>query len=485
MNHFIQNLRRRETAPGKRRATRPVLEGLEERIVLFTTNGGVWTYPIRITYSFVPDGTNLGGVSSNMFATLNAVESQSAWQQAIEQAAAIWEQSANLNLAYVSDNGAPEGTAGNQQDDSRFGDIRIGMANMGPGFLAYTEDPPPINGGTDAGDITFNSYYNWAPQGGYDLETVALHEFGHALGLGESTVAGAVMYGYYNGVDISPSSDDLAGIQSLYGAPAAPYGSNKTLNTAYNLSSMINSQGQLTLANQSLQGATDKAVWYVTVPSNTNGTMFVSMETVTLSSLTPRITIFNSAQQAIAVNSETNVFGGFASIQINGVSPGQGYYIEVAAASSPGAVGAYGLLANFGPYSQPPILPPNTVVVSAPDEGGGGGNEDYDHNYTMTDDLTSLVDTLNEQIANGTFVASSWADIESIQVFSTFMGQGLGSENALLNQLLITLGLPRSRSRSTPSHQASNVVDITGTALNLAAAAPPLTVTMYSDQGSS
>lgn len=300
-----------------------MLEGLEDRIVLYSTNGGMWTWPVRITYSFVPDGTNVGGVSSNLFATLNAVESQATWQQDFKQAAAIWEDSANLNLALVSDNGAPEGTSGNQQDDSRFGDIRIGMANLGPGYLAFTEDPPPINGGTDAGDITFNSYYNWSPSGGYDLETVALHEFGHALGLGESTVSGAVMYGYYNGVNINPSSDDLAGIRSIYGAVPAPYSSNTTLATAYNLSSMINGQGQLALANQSILGPGNQLVWYVTVPSSTSGTMTVSVQATNLSSLAPRLSIYNGAQQGIATNLQANVYGGTATITLTGVSRGR------------------------------------------------------------------------------------------------------------------------------------------------------------------
>ena len=42
---------------------------------------------------------------------------------------------ANINLSQVSDNGSREATNGNQQDDPRFGDIRIGMVNLGTGAL--------------------------------------------------------------------------------------------------------------------------------------------------------------------------------------------------------------------------------------------------------------------------------------------------------------------------------------------------------------
>jgi hypothetical protein len=51
-----------------------------------------------------------------------------------------------------------------------------------------------------------------------DLYSVALHEAGHALGLGHSDVPGAVMYPYYR-LATTLASDDIAGIQALYGAP--------------------------------------------------------------------------------------------------------------------------------------------------------------------------------------------------------------------------------------------------------------------------
>ena len=83
------------------------------------------------------------------------------WENQIEQAASLWETATNANLALVSDGGEPVGTNGNQQDDPRFGDIRIGAIPLPSGVLAETFLPPPANGGTDAGDILLNSNVNW------------------------------------------------------------------------------------------------------------------------------------------------------------------------------------------------------------------------------------------------------------------------------------------------------------------------------------
>ena len=93
-----------------RRRSKPKLEGLEDRMML-TASGGLWSMPDRITYSFVPDGTNIGGVSSNLFTTLNKVAPTVTWQQAIQKAAAVWSSYANINLSLVPDNGTSAGTS--------------------------------------------------------------------------------------------------------------------------------------------------------------------------------------------------------------------------------------------------------------------------------------------------------------------------------------------------------------------------------------
>ncbi len=378
----MRRLRPTSTRPASRktraRSTRPVGEALEGRILLYSTIGQ-WTYSSRITYSFMPDGTSVGGVPSALFQTLNAIAPTTTWQNAIEQAATVWEANANVNLALVSDNGEPVGSNGDQQDDPNIGDIRIGAAPLGSNVLAETFFPPPSNGGTLAGDILFNTQVTgWGIGHGYDVATVAAHEFGHALGLGESTVTNAVMYGSYNGINTTLVSDDISGIQSLYGAPQYDQfnvGGHRNTNfmTATNINSYIDGNGQIAIPNlANTTGGTSE--WYsVTVPASNSGTMSVTVQSITRSSFAPTMYIFNSSLGTVATAATPTNYGSELSLAVP-VSAGQKYYVKVLATGSYGQVGAYGLLLNFGSVSQPMIPPPNTLVLQQPGTGGGTEN---------------------------------------------------------------------------------------------------------------
>lgn len=364
-----------------RRHARPTIEGLEDRKLLYATLGGNFAFGSRITYSFVPDGTSIGGLPSALFSTMAAKGFTTAqWEGAIQKAATAWEAASNVNLVLVPDDGSAFGAAGNQQGDSRFGDIRIGGASLGFGALAGTFLPPAFNGGTLAGDIVINDDAYWAINSNYDLQTVATHEFGHSLGLDHSTVSTAEMYSTYNAMKQSLTTDDISGIQAVYGArqpDAYDVGSgNNTFATAANITSLLDGNGQASIPSLNLTN-NDVDTFTVTAPANTSGTISVTMQSTNLSSLSPRIVLYDGSMhglsQAIA---GANIFGGTVTASASGIMAGQKFYVKcLAGAGGTSAVGAYGLQVNFGTGTMSPIAPPNTTVASAPDQGGGALNE--------------------------------------------------------------------------------------------------------------
>ncbi len=96
------------------------------------------------------------------------------------------------------------------------------LSGSNGGVLAYCETP--INNGW-----RIRYYEGWAwsdgpgnvnsSAGNIDLQEVSCHEYGHALGLGHSTVGGATMFASYSGgvAGRSISSDDQAGCRAVYG----------------------------------------------------------------------------------------------------------------------------------------------------------------------------------------------------------------------------------------------------------------------------
>lgn len=372
--------RKLRTRRAPERTLQPRVDSLEERMLLFAFNGGEWVHASRITYSFAPDGTDIGGIPSNLNAAMaQRGFSTDAWQHQFRRAAAAWQAVANLNFSEVPDDGSPFATSGNQQGDPRFGDIRIAGIAQESGILGLAFLPPPINGGTLAGDILLNSAAIWKINSDYDIMTVALHEFGHSLGLDHSTITAAAMFPTYTGVKQTLHSDDTAGISSstLYGPrqiDAFDGGANNNVFTrATSITPYIDSNLHIRLSTLDITTSGDIDWYHVVAPTGTNGTLTVTMQSSQLSLLSPRVTVYNAAMRGLG-QSDSNAFGATVSFTVNGVQPGQGFYIRAMPSGLGANTGNYGLLLNFGSTPIEPIAPPDTVVPEAEDMGGGYSN---------------------------------------------------------------------------------------------------------------
>jgi matrixin len=364
------------------------LEQLESRVVPYSVSGNAWPNPQLVTLSFVPDGTwmttnNGANVYSNLFATFNAkFGSPAAWEGAIITAAQTWAAQANLNLSVVSDNGIPAGQGNYQQGDPGMGDVRIGGFAFSTKYLAGTYLPPSANNYSIAGDMNFNTAQTFNIGTTYDLQTVALHEFGHAFGLNHSTVYGAVMYPYYKGKNQVLSSDDVNGIQAIYGArPADGYNSGGASNSSFlaaaNLTSLLGLVVPTTqVSNLDLTSPSQVEYFTVTAPLLTDGTLTVNVQSSGMSLLRPALTVYAADQVTVlgSASGAGSYNGATLSVPVTGVTAGQQVYVAVSGAdSSAFGTGAYTLGLSFASTAPlPAVALPITQVLNGLILTGGG-----------------------------------------------------------------------------------------------------------------
>jgi hypothetical protein len=331
----------------QRRRAQFAVEALEERCTP-ATSGIAWPNGQQMTLSFVPDGTKVDGYFSSLFKTLNSQTSTAAWEREILRAFQSWAQYANLNVGVVSDGGQPLGTAGAVQGDSRFGDIRVAAAPLASGTL-ITNTSFQWSGTTWSGDVVVNSNYlfNVGGTGGaYDLYTAMLDEAGNVFGVLDSkTDIASAAYYQYVGVKTGLDANDIADIQSVYGARAPDaFDANHVNNTISNASPLPNDPTKLNLtADITTQGDVD--YYKVTAPALAVS-FSATLKTSGVSALQGKVQVFDANGQLLGSASATDPLGGNVAVNIFPVLTGKTYYVAVsssAAVGSPFAVGGYNL----------------------------------------------------------------------------------------------------------------------------------------------
>jgi len=343
-------------------------EALEDRSMP-STFGVPWADPNHLTLSFASEGTPTPIGASSLNQTLAGVGTSATWQREILRAFQTWASQANIDIGLVGDGGQALGSVGAVQTDGRFGDIRVVAAPLSSGVVASTS-PFSWTGTTLSGDMVLNALQQFARgdrTGAYDLFSVALHEAGHALGLDHSDSDGSAIgqsYSFRAGL----SSDDVAALQSLYGArthDAFDRSTNNNILSRADAIPRVSGSGQL-LAVADLTTQSDVDYYRFNAPALTSflSTVVVRLKSSGISLLTASVRVYDSFGRVVGSAASQDPLNNDLTIQFRPGLLGGTYYVRVDGAGN-GAfdIGGYKLAVDF--LSLGGLLAPLTSTLEA------------------------------------------------------------------------------------------------------------------------
>jgi hypothetical protein len=174
-----------------------------------------------ISWSLMDTGLSCNGTYESIGCSVTSLADfmPLGFESEISRSFDAWSDIAGLTFVQVPDSGDAFNVPG------ASGDIRLGGHSFdgSGGILAHGYLPEPGSSSSE-GDIHFDSGDLWTTSfgsPGFDIFQVLTHELGHALGLDHTNVPRSLMNPYYTEAFSGPQADDFAGIQYLYGLPAA------------------------------------------------------------------------------------------------------------------------------------------------------------------------------------------------------------------------------------------------------------------------
>ena len=209
-------------------------------------------------------------------------------------------------------------------------------------------------------DIVFNDLFEWDVYSGpnrfdtVDFSRVAVHELGHAVGLGHENNVPAIMASVVGDIE-SPQLDDISGVSTIYAAGSPPL---PVTNCPGPLDMPVNStaSGVLMSSDCALvellpigpaSNFTDQ--YRVTVPSN--GNLSVRM---TSSAIDALLILTDTGLSAI-IDVDDNSASGTNALMARDLPPGT--YVILATSSAPGQSGSYTLSTTFSLSNARPVSP--------------------------------------------------------------------------------------------------------------------------------
>jgi hypothetical protein len=327
--------------------------------------------PTTITWSIVPDGTDIDGETphSSLIAAFDAEFGNGGggsdlttrpWFFIFEDSFARWSELAGLDYQYVTDDGAAHN--GTNAGSATRGDVRIGAVDFGSsGVIAYNYFPNRGDMVIDTDDIAGGfglpaNNYVWA-------RNVIMHEHGHGIGINHvvSNNASFLMEPSINDAFDGPQFDDILSAQRLYGDVLEKNGGNDTAGSAYAFGTLAlnNTVSIGTDANDAVVAATDTDFVSIDDDSDTDFFSFtLDLETGILIELIPQGPTYNEGAQGgtqtafdtsamadltlalLDIDGTTILafandvgLGGIEQILFHGLNPGT-YFVQVAGLSN-------------------------------------------------------------------------------------------------------------------------------------------------------